>query len=50
MDVVLVSTPRFIANPASLDDPWIPGALYSSYDWRANKALVPAKAGCPVSS
>jgi ATP phosphoribosyltransferase len=22
MDVVLVSTPRFIANPASLDDPW----------------------------
>ena len=26
---------------ASLDDPWIPGALYSGYDWRANKSLVP---------
>lgn len=27
---------------ASRDDPWIPGALYSAYDWRSNKALVPA--------
>ena len=26
---------------ASLDDPWIPGELYSGYDWRANKSLVP---------
>ena len=26
---------------AALDDPWIPGALYSGYDWAANKALVP---------
>jgi predicted alpha/beta-fold hydrolase len=26
---------------ASLDDPWIPGRLYSGYDWRANKSLVP---------
>ena len=26
---------------AALDDPWIPGALYSDYDWRTNKALVP---------
>jgi predicted alpha/beta-fold hydrolase len=26
---------------ASLDDPWIPGALYSGYDWPSNKALVP---------
>jgi len=26
---------------SSLDDPWIPGALYSGYDWRANKSLVP---------
>jgi predicted alpha/beta-fold hydrolase len=26
---------------ASLDDPWIPGALYSGYDWHANKSLVP---------
>ena len=25
----------------ALDDPWIPGALYSSYDWAANKALLP---------
>ena len=25
----------------ALDDPWIPGALYSSYDWAGNKALVP---------
>lgn len=25
---------------ASLDDPWIPGTLYSSYDWPSNKALV----------
>ncbi len=27
---------------AALDDPWIPGALYSGYDWTGNKALVPA--------
>ena len=26
---------------ASLDDPWIPGRLYSDYDWSTNKALVP---------
>jgi hypothetical protein len=26
---------------ASLDDPWIPGPLYSSYDWAGNKALIP---------
>jgi len=26
---------------ASLDDPWIPGALYSGYDWASNKSLVP---------
>jgi predicted alpha/beta-fold hydrolase len=26
---------------SSLDDPWIPGALYSGYDWRANKSLAP---------
>ena len=26
---------------ASLDDPWIPGALYSGYDWRSNKSLIP---------
>jgi predicted alpha/beta-fold hydrolase len=26
---------------ASLDDPWIPGALYGGYDWRANKSLMP---------
>ena len=26
---------------AALDDPWIPGALYLGYDWRANKSLVP---------
>ncbi|WP_300785370.1 alpha/beta fold hydrolase [Enhydrobacter sp.] len=26
---------------ASLDDPWIPGALYGGYDWRANPALKP---------
>lgn len=26
---------------ASLDDPWIPGALYSGYDWAGNRALVP---------
>ncbi len=25
----------------ALDDPWIPGALYSGYDWGANKALMP---------
>jgi uncharacterized protein len=23
------------------DDPWIPGALYANYDWRANPKLVP---------
>ncbi|MBS0520585.1 MAG: alpha/beta fold hydrolase [Proteobacteria bacterium] len=27
---------------AALDDPWIPGALYSGYDWKGNDALVPA--------
>jgi len=26
---------------AALDDPWIPGALYSGYSWASNKALVP---------
>jgi predicted alpha/beta-fold hydrolase len=26
---------------AALDDPWIPGALYSAYNWAANKSLVP---------
>ncbi len=26
---------------AALDDPWIPGALYRSYDWAGNKALRP---------
>jgi uncharacterized protein len=26
---------------AALDDPWIPGALYSGYDWEANKSLTP---------
>jgi Predicted hydrolase of the alpha/beta-hydrolase fold len=25
----------------ALDDPWIPGVLYSSYDWAGNKALTP---------
>lgn len=25
----------------ALDDPWIPGALYSRYDWTANGALLP---------
>ena len=25
----------------ALDDPWIPGALYSSYDWGRNEALTP---------
>jgi predicted alpha/beta-fold hydrolase len=26
---------------AALDDPWIPGSLYSGYDWASNKSLVP---------
>ena len=26
---------------AALDDPWIPGALYSGYDWASNRALLP---------
>lgn len=26
---------------AALDDPWIPGTLYSSYDWASNKTLAP---------
>lgn len=26
---------------ASLDDPWIPGALYKGYDWAGNAALTP---------
>jgi predicted alpha/beta-fold hydrolase len=26
---------------ASLDDPWIPGALYKGYDWEGNAALTP---------
>jgi predicted alpha/beta-fold hydrolase len=26
---------------AALDDPWIPGALYSGYAWPMNRALVP---------
>lgn len=25
----------------ALDDPWIPGALYTSYDWKLNKMLTP---------
>lgn len=25
----------------ALDDPWIPGALYSGYDWTGNKTLTP---------
>jgi uncharacterized protein len=25
----------------ALDDPWIPGALYENYDWRANANLTP---------
>ena len=26
---------------AALDDPWIPAAIYASYDWTGNKALHP---------
>ena len=26
---------------ASLDDPWIPGALYQGYDWAGSAALTP---------
>lgn len=26
---------------AALDDPWIPGLLYTRYDWKGNDALVP---------
>jgi predicted alpha/beta-fold hydrolase len=26
---------------AALDDPWIPGAIYSGYDWAANPTLTP---------
>lgn len=26
---------------AALDDPWIPGALYSDYNWAGNTALMP---------
>lgn len=26
---------------AALDDPWIPGAIYSGYDWAANPSLTP---------
>ena len=26
---------------ASLDDPWIPGALYREYDWAQNPSLSP---------
>ena len=26
---------------ASLDDPWIPGALYRAYDWAQNRSLTP---------
>jgi predicted alpha/beta-fold hydrolase len=26
---------------AAMDDPWVPGRLYDSYDWRGNKALHP---------
>ena len=25
----------------ALDDPWIPGGLYSGYDWTGNEALTP---------
>jgi predicted alpha/beta-fold hydrolase len=34
-----IRVPTFVL--ASLDDPWIPGALYSAYDWAGNSALVP---------
>lgn len=30
---------------AALDDPWIPGALYQAYDWRANRSLMPLLSG-----
>jgi predicted alpha/beta-fold hydrolase len=30
---------------AALDDPWIPGALYQAYDWRANPSLTPLVSG-----
>jgi uncharacterized protein len=26
---------------AALDDPWIPGAIYSGFDWASNQALTP---------
>jgi predicted alpha/beta-fold hydrolase len=26
---------------SAMDDPWIPGALYSGYDWASNRALTP---------
>lgn len=26
---------------AALDDPWIPGLLYTRYDWTSNRALLP---------
>jgi len=26
---------------AALDDPWIPGTLYGTFDWSANKSLMP---------
>lgn len=30
----------------ALDDPWIPGALYSRYDWANNNALLPLLPTC----
>ena len=38
--IAAVAAQQFVVL-ASLDDPWIPGRLYSDYDWSANKALVP---------
>ena len=26
---------------SAMDDPWIPGALYSGYDWASNRSLTP---------
>ena len=30
---------------SAMDDPWIPGALYSGYDWASNRSLTPLLAG-----
>jgi uncharacterized protein len=34
-----IAVPTLLVH--ALDDPWIPGALYESYDWRANPNLTP---------